>query len=102
MADNTEIIAAVAAIAGSHSNNEMTDMPVWWVIDPRRLTKNIHAQIASMVYGPFWSRENALEHLEYKRHWYGKRPIVYCTPAKGDLRELYRLSKSLKMEAGNG
>ncbi len=60
---------------------EGTAFPYWMIIDPSQnfLTgeDGVHA-IASMVTGPFFSREEAERELEGRRYHYGASACVYC------------------------
>lgn len=63
-------------------NNEGTESPWWMIIDPKQnmstKTDACH-NIASMITGPFFSRENAENHLSARRHVFGPNAVVYCT-----------------------
>lgn len=61
--------------------NEGTDSPWWVIIDPHQ---NFHTNergihnIASMITGPFFSRESAEKHIELRRYNFSDNVIVYC------------------------
>lgn len=60
-------------------NNEGTDCPYWLIIDPEQMLKpraNIVAM--NMIYGLFFSREEAEEELKNKNYFYSKRAEVWC------------------------
>ena len=61
--------------------NEATSAPWWSIIDPRQNLKcneeGIY-NIASMVTGPFFSREEAESVLRRTRYNYGPGARVYC------------------------
>lgn len=62
-------------------DNECTSVPWWIIIDPRQSfnTDNtgLHT-IASMITGPFFSREEATIVLKQRSHHYSKNAKVYC------------------------
>ena len=61
--------------------NEGTDSPWWAIIDPRQNFKvddQSIFDIASMITGPFFSRESAQKHLDSCRNNFGKNPRVFC------------------------
>ena len=61
--------------------NEGTSAPWWVIIDPRQNFKTnydgIYA-IASMIEGPFFSREEAENTLKRTRYNYSKGAKVFC------------------------
>ena len=61
------------------SDNEGTSCPYWLVIDPRQMMKPDCHTVASMIDGPFFSREDAQNYLESRRYAYGPKAVVYCT-----------------------
>jgi hypothetical protein len=62
-------------------NPEATDSPWWIIIDPRQNFKtdnqSIH-YIASMLTGPFFSRQEGEDHLTARRHAFSINARVYC------------------------
>lgn len=61
--------------------DECTDSPWWIIIDPRqimRTDKEACYAIASMITGPFFSREDAQNYLDGRRYAFGKNAVVYC------------------------
>ena len=61
--------------------NEHTAAPWWIIIDPwQNFRKDEHgiSTIASMITGPFFSREEAEYILDIKAHHYSKHARVYC------------------------
>lgn len=61
-----------------NADNEITDSPYWIIIDPMQmLSPSVH-QVASMVTGPFFCREDAEAHLQGRRHAFSHRAKVYC------------------------
>ena len=60
---------------------ESTSAPWWTIIDPRQNfrvdNQSIH-DIASMVTGPFFSREEATDHLNSRRYAFSKNAQVFC------------------------
>lgn len=62
--------------------NESTASPWWVILDPSLLhcegdDNGIH-NIAGMVTGPFFSREEAETELSSRRYDYGEHAVVYC------------------------
>ncbi len=61
--------------------NEHTETPWWLIIDPKQNlstgSQGVYA-IADMITGPFFSREEAQNHLESRRYAFGKNACVYC------------------------
>jgi hypothetical protein len=64
----------------------LSDCPYWLIIDPDSLTKKdikdnpdyaLH-KVASMITGPFFSREEAESHLKQYSYNFGKLAKVYC------------------------
>lgn len=68
-------------------DNECTSFPWWVIVDPnpnmgRRILmgndeERLHTA-ASLVTGPFFSREEAEAELKATRYNYSKRAVVYC------------------------
>jgi len=58
--------------------NEATAEPYWLILDPRQMLRIDPDMLASMVTGPFFSRESAQLELDSHRYRYGKRAVVYC------------------------
>jgi len=58
--------------------NESTSYPWWTIIDPTQMMKPDPHTVVSMISGPFFSREEADRHLEYNRHHYSDRAIIFC------------------------
>ena len=63
-------------------NNEMTAYPWWMIVDPRQ---NFHTDtrgltnVAFMITGPFFSREEAECVLKARRHNFGTGAKVWCS-----------------------
>lgn len=59
--------------------NESTESPWWVIIDAREVEDptNYHV-VASMISGPFFSRESAQRHLNARRYAFGDGAVVYC------------------------
>ncbi len=61
--------------------NEGTRSPWWVIIDPRQ---NFHVDkaglhcIANMIEGPYFSREEAQNEIDARRHAYTKNARVFC------------------------
>jgi hypothetical protein len=61
--------------------NEGTSAPWWVIIDPKQnLSKSREAthNIASMITGPFFSRQEAEDHLTARSHAFGCNAVVFC------------------------
>lgn len=62
-------------------DNEGTSAPWWVIINPKQnLSKSKEAthNIASMITGPFFSRQEAEDHLTARSHAFGRNAVVYC------------------------
>jgi len=63
---------------------EATAYPWWLILDPGKMWEGNAEGIASMVTGPFFSRESAEAYMKshqyhYKRHGgYSDKAVVYC------------------------
>lgn len=58
--------------------NEGTSEPWWVIIDARQnISCDIHVA-ASQITGPFFSRDEAQDVLDFKRHRFSSRAHVYC------------------------
>lgn len=79
-----------------NADNEITSAPYWLIIDPRQsFSCDVH-DIASMITGPFFSRETAEGFLTNTRYNFGKRAKVYCH--SGNYSYLYsQLCNALKI-----
>jgi hypothetical protein len=60
------------------SDCEGTRSPWWFIIDPRQNFRCDPHEIASMITGPFFSRERASNFLKATRYNFGRNPVVYC------------------------
>ena len=61
--------------------NEGTESPWWIIIDPRQnfnTNDNGLYAVASMITGPFFSRESAQEFLDRTHYNFSKNAKVYC------------------------
>lgn len=58
--------------------NESTTYPWWLIIDPGMMWDGKIDTVASMVTGPFFSRESAEKYLAETLYNYGKNAAVYC------------------------
>ena len=58
--------------------NECTQSPYWLIIDPVQMMKPDIHYVASMITGPFFSREEAQDKLDRARYNYSDRARVYC------------------------
>jgi hypothetical protein len=63
------------------SDCEFTSYPWWMIVDPhqnmRLGNEGVH-EVASMITGPFFSREEAEMVLQSQRYNFGKDAVVYC------------------------
>lgn len=60
------------------ADNEGTRAPWWSIIDPKQNFEIDHNRIASMITGPFFSREEAEEFLQRTRYNFSKHAKVFC------------------------
>lgn len=61
-----------------NADNEHTAAPYWLILDPHQMfSLDIH-YLASMITGPFFSREDAQNHLNVRKHNFSKHAKVYC------------------------
>lgn len=74
------LMEAVKPLA-SFTDNEGTRAPYWLIIDPIQMMQPDCHRVATMVTGPFFSREAAQSHLDARRYAYSKRAVVYCHTA---------------------
>ena len=69
--------------------NECTSAPWWIIVDPRQnfqVDDRGVSNIANMITGPFFSREEAESSLEQRRHHYSKNAVVRCHSAYGTIQ----------------
>ena len=60
------------------ADNEATESPYWLILDPKQNMRcNVH-ELAGQITGPFFSREDAQDHLRIRRHAFSKKAVVYC------------------------
>ena len=60
------------------AGNESTESPYWLILDPcQNMSCDVH-MLANQITGPFFSREDAQQHLENRRHAFSNRAKVYC------------------------
>ncbi|WP_164561972.1 hypothetical protein [Nitratidesulfovibrio vulgaris] len=60
------------------SNSEGTEAPYWLIIDPFKMLRPSVDDVAAMITGPFFSREEAEEHLDARRYAFSDSACVYC------------------------
>lgn len=60
---------------------EMTSSPWWVIIDPAKVRGKTIESVADAFVGPFFSRQEAEEHLAGRRYEFSKRALVYCKSA---------------------
>ena len=61
--------------------NEATRAPWWMIINPRqnlRTDREASHNIAGMITGPFFSREEAQAVLDGQRYNFGRGAVVFC------------------------
>jgi len=58
--------------------NEATASPWWFISDPRQMMRPDHYQLAGMITGPFFSREEAEDVMNKRSHHYSERAAVFC------------------------
>ena len=94
---HAELLALIEPIANSHTDNEITDRPVWWILSPEQNMRACPHQTYSTFFGPFWSRELGQQYLDGRRHHFGKKAIVYCGSCNDSpaLKALYDKSKAI-------
>lgn len=90
----------ISKIKNAKESNDFTSYPYWLIIDPKQnftLDPNI---IASMVTGPFFSREDAELELKGRRYDYGKHAVVYCNSGvySKEYRKLFDNINNLKKD----
>ena len=59
-------------------DNEATSAPWWMIIDPKQSFRCDPHEIASMITGPFFSRESAEYFLASTKYNFTSRAVVYC------------------------
>lgn len=70
-------------------NNEGASAPWGMIIDPKQMMKpDVHKVAIEMITGPFFSREEAQQELNCRRHHYSDKAVVYC--ASGCYTQQYR------------
>jgi hypothetical protein len=82
------------------TQNECTDSPWWVIINPEQnFSKGIEGihNIGSMITGPFFSREEAQDHLTARRYAFGTNACVYCLSGywSRQYKEAYRKSETM-------
>lgn len=58
--------------------NEGTDAPYWLILDPSQMMSPTVDNLAPMITGPFFSREEADCHLNARRYAFSDRAGVWC------------------------
>ena len=81
---------------------EATSYPYWMIIDPRQNFKTnnqgVH-NVAGMITGPFFSREEAERVLKRNRYNYGQGARVYCL--SGTYTDQYRTATDQSKDKDN-
>ena len=62
----------------SEADCECTESPYWLILDPRQNMCCGVYELASQITGPFFSRQDAQQHLDNRRHAFSNRAKVYC------------------------
>ena len=60
------------------ADNESTSCPYWLILDPRQNMSCDVYNLAGQISGPFFSREDANEYMESKKHHYSSKAVVFC------------------------
>jgi len=58
--------------------NEGTESPYWLILDPEQNMQLNVTRLANQITGPYFSREEAEQHLKNRHYHYSKRACVYC------------------------
>lgn len=61
-----------------NADNEATRAPYWMILNPRQNMDCCIHNLASMLTGPFFCREDAEKFLKGTRYNFGARAAVYC------------------------
>jgi len=82
------------------TKNEATESPYWLILDPHQMFRLDVNDLASMITGPFFSREEAQNHLERRNYGYSKHAMVYCMSGyyADQYRNLVRLSNGKQLK----
>lgn len=75
-ADNEALSDVINALKSSP--NEGTSAPWWTIVDPAQNMGCDVYQAAFQITGPFFSRQDAEDHLSARRYAFSKRAVVYC------------------------
>lgn len=59
------------------TDTEATRSPYWLILEPTKMVEPDIDHLASMITGPFFSREDAKVHLAVSNS-FSKRAVVYC------------------------
>lgn len=88
-----EVVADLTLVSQS-KDNEGTDTPQWFVVDPKQNMRADVATAAGQFVGPFFSRERAEAYLKSRRYEYGPKAVVWCASAyyASDYKRLYKAS----------
>jgi hypothetical protein len=78
--------------------NEGTESPYWLIIDPRQAMRCDVAEIASMITGPFFSREAAENHLRNRRYAFGKNAGVWCHSGYSSAQYKYACKQARELQ----
>jgi rhodanese-related sulfurtransferase len=61
-----------------NADPESTSYPYWMILDPRQTLRIDPHYLASMITGPFFSREDAESYLKQTSYNFSKNAVVYC------------------------
>ena len=91
----------VFSLIAAAKDQECTSFPYWLIIDPRQMLRVDPHSVASMITGPFFSRESAQEHLNARRYAFGKNAVVFCHSGywSKDFQKIYTQSENLNKTA---
>ncbi len=82
--------------------NENTAYPWWLIIDPKQMLALDPAYVAmGMISGPFFSRKEAEEELQYNSHHYSKRAVVWCHSGHNAITYKNAIDEARKKENEN-
>lgn len=62
----------------SSADNEATESPYWLILDPHQMFRCDVYELASMISGPFFCREDAENFLKVTRYNFSKHARVFC------------------------
>ncbi|RLA59227.1 MAG: hypothetical protein DRQ78_10885 [Epsilonproteobacteria bacterium] len=78
------------------ADNEATASPYWLILDPSQNMSCDLYNLASQISGIFFSRQDAQDYLEARRHAFSSRARVFCHSGHHS-RKYTNLCKELKI-----